>query len=418
MQPALLRLCIALSVATVVVALLSSVPVLAALASVRSLLLVATIVCWGILFVFYSLRQEAPRKVVSTQGPGGDVLQIATLHALPAAYAKSQGGDFAQGEKLLRSGQYKDAAAAFLRAHEHTMHPACALNAGTALIYIADFDEARAALESGLLRARHLAIRSIEAALRTVLGVLEARQGNMAEALVHYEAAAVLFQQDGDGRGRGDALLNGANACVHRGDWQGARHMLSDAVRAHRRSGGLLGRANAQACRGYIQIECDEVEEALHSIDRATALYRQARSVSGQSHACMLRGNAHFKQLDLDAALAAYQEASSLCKQSGDSLGEASAKVNLGNVHFKQGEVAAALAAYEGALAVHERAGNLLGQARTLTNMGSALARLRRGDEALTALERARMLYERIGAKGRIVDMVDRLIARIKRPRR
>ncbi len=104
-----------------------------------------------------------------------------------------------------------------------------------------------------------------------------------------------------------------------------------------------------------------------------------------------------------------------MCKESGDLLGEASAKVNVGNVHFKQGNVAAALLDYEEALEVHTRAGNILGQARTLSNMGSALSRLRRIEEAIEALESARILYERTGARGRMVDIVDRLIERLKR---
>ena len=82
-QPALLRLCIALSIATVLVLLLASIPVFAWIAPGRSIFLIGSIVCWGILFVLYSLRQDDPRKIVSAQGPGGDILQIATQHALP-----------------------------------------------------------------------------------------------------------------------------------------------------------------------------------------------------------------------------------------------------------------------------------------------------------------------------------------------
>ena len=182
-----------------------------------------------------------------------------------------------------------------------------------------------------------------------------------------------MFQREGDRRGRGDALLNGANASIHRGDWQRARQMLVEAMRSHSRSGGRLGR-RAQACRAYIQIECDELDEALLTIERATDLYRQARNTVDLSHASMLRGNAHFKRFELEEALKAYEASSVLCKESGDLLGEASAKVNVGNVHFKQDEVVAALLDYEGALEVHARAGNILGQAKTLSNIGSALA--------------------------------------------
>ena len=90
----------------------------------------------------------------------------------------------------------------------------------------------------------------------------------------------------------------------------------------------------------------------------------------------------------------------------------------MGNVHFKQDDVAAALLDYEGALEVHKYAGNILGQARTLSNIGSALSRLRRIEEAIEALESALILYDRIGARGRMVDVVDRLIERLKNRQR
>ena len=89
-QPALLRLCIALSVATVLVLLLASVPAFAWIDPGGSIFLISSVVCWGILFVFYSLRQDDPRKIVSAQGPAGDILQIATYHALPKRLQKEK----------------------------------------------------------------------------------------------------------------------------------------------------------------------------------------------------------------------------------------------------------------------------------------------------------------------------------------
>jgi len=417
-QPALLRLCVALSIATVLVLLLASVPVFTWIAPSRSIFLIVSIVCWGILFVFYSLRQDDPRKIVSAQGPGGDILQIATHHALPKRLRKEKEDSFSLGENQFRNGDYHGAAESFLRALEESFHPATALNAGAVLILIADFERARSVLSDGLIRTHHFTCHLLEAALHAESGVLEARMGNMQEALEAYEKAADLFQREGDGRGRGDVLLNAANASIHRGDWQRARKMLVEAMRAHRRNGGRLGRANAQACRAYIQIECDELDEALLTIERATEIYQQARNTAGLAHVSILRGNAHFKRFELEEALEAYEASSVLCKQSGDLLGEASAKVNVGNVHFKQDDVTAALLDYEGALEVHKYAGNILGQARTLSNIGSALSRLRRIEEAIEALESALILYDRIGARGRMVDVVDRLIERLKNRQR
>lgn len=416
-QPALLRLCIVLSIAAVLVIVSSPLPALFFLLPLRSGLLLAAIICWAIFFVLKGLGASEQRLVVSAQGTGGDMLQVATAHAFTLAQGTGVGSraleDFAAGEKHFRAARYSEAANAFERLANDNL--AAVLNLSAALINTADFARARLVLEDGNLRAQCQPQRLLEAALRANSGVLDARQGQLNEALAHYEVAAGLFRAQKDARGRGDTLLNAANARVHKGDYDGAKQQLSEAVRVHRSSGGLLGRANALACRGYIQVDSGDLDEALKTLAKASELYDQARSRSGRAHASMLTGNVHFKNNDLSAALATYEETSLLCQEAGDPLGQASALVNIGNVHFKQGDLATALSDYEEALAVHVKAGNVLGQARTLTNMGSALARQRRSNEALEAMEQAQVLYRRVGAKGRIVDTVDQVVARIKR---
>ncbi|MGY8823363.1 MAG: tetratricopeptide repeat protein [Candidatus Latescibacterota bacterium] len=414
-QPALLRLCIVLSIAAILVILLSSLPVLSFLLSLRSPLLLAAIIGWSAIFIIKSLGANGRRIIVSAQGTGGDMLQVATHYAFELAQNMSSRGreDFAEGEQHFRAARYRESAVAFDRVAGENL--AAALNVGAALINIADFERARLVLEDGLQRAKSQPHRLLEAALRANSGVLDARQGRLNEALVHYDAAVDVFREEGDARGRGDILLNAANARVHKGDYDGAKRQLSEAVRTHRSSGGLLGQANALACRGYIEVDSDDLEEALKNLKKAGELYGRARSHSGQAHALMLTGNVHFKNNNLSDALATYEKTSVLCQQAGDPLGEASALVNIGNVHFKQGDSDSALRDYEEALEVHVKAGNVLGQARTLTNMGSALARQHKSNEALQAMEQAQALYQRVGAKGRIVDTVDQVIARIKR---
>jgi len=416
-QPALLRLCVALSIAVTLVIVLSSLPLFSFVLSLRSGLLLAAIIAWAVFFVLKGLGDNEHRLIVSAQGTGGDMLQVATEYAfaeMQRVGSREKGAeDFAEGEKHFRAARYNEAAAAFDRAAEENL--AAALNVGAALINIADFERARLVLEDGLERVRHEPHGLLEAALRANSGVLDARQGRLSEALAHYEAAADVFRSENDGRGGGDILLNSANARVHKGDYDGAKRQLNEAMRRHRSSGGLLGRANALACQGYIQLDGDELEEALKTLEKARELYGRARSRSGEAHALMLTGNVYFKKGNLPDALATYEQTSALCQLAGDSLGEASALVNIGNVHFKQGDLGSALRDYEEALAVHIKAGNVLGQARTLTNMGSALARQRKSNEALQAMEQAQALYLRVGAKGRIVDTVDQVIARIKR---
>jgi hypothetical protein len=57
----------------------------------------------------------------------------------------------------------------------------------------------------------------------------------------------------------------------------------------------------------------------------------------------------------------------------------------------------------------------ILGRASTLTNIGSLCARQRRFQEGLESLEQARILYLESGARGRGLEAVEKLIARLRR---
>ncbi len=420
-RPVLLRLAIALSASAVLAILLSSLSAFSFVLPAVSGLLLGAVLCWAAFFASAALGQDERRLVLSAQGTGGDIVQVATRRAWEREQGESEdeagAASFAAGEKHFRTGHYAQAAKAFAEALQREKNLAAALNLSAALLAVAEFEQAREVLEEGLQRAERQQRRLLRAALHTNLGILHMRQGSLIEALAAYEEAVNFFRQEGDMRGAGDALLNTANARVHRGDYDGARRAVAEAAKAHRRTGGVLGRANALACRGYILIDSGEQDKALDTLDKAIELYAKAGSKAGRAHARMLMGNAQFKKGDIDKALVMYEETSALYAEIGDPLGEASALVNIGNVHFKQGDLAEAQSDYNQALQVHVKAGNVLGQARTLTNIGSALARQRKGDEALEVLEQAQALYQRAGTKGRIVDNVDRLIVRIKRRR-
>jgi len=413
LQPALLRLCVTISIVTAIVMLLSSFAILASLTSISTLLLLITSVFWVVYFVLLSFLNDSHKQLRSLQSTGGDILQLATSYALKDI------GDlpvFTKAERALERDDYVVAAQEFAAIADKGI-PAGAVNEVVALIRSAHFSAARDALQRGLKQTRK-GSRILRAALWNNLGVIEARQGRPNEAQISYKRAIEIFRSESDRRGSGDALINGANASANRGDFIEAIKQLDESDKSYPRQRSSLSLASGLACKGYIESESSDDEEgSLDLLNKSLSLFVGGDCNIGRAHVLMLRGNIFFKCEKMEDALSDYSEASLLSSEIGDPLGEASARVNIGNVRFRQGDHDSALEDYQSALSVHESLGNVLGQARTCTNIGSVLVRLGKTEEALESLLRARELYESIKAQGRLVDTVEQVISQIEENR-
>ena len=413
LQPALLRLCVTISIVTAIVMLLSSFAILASLTSISTPLLLITIAFWVVYFVLLSFLNDSHKQLRSLQSTGGDILQLATSYALRDI------GDlpvFTKGERALEGDDYSIAAQEFAALADKGI-PAGAVNEVVALIRSAHFSAARDALQRGL-KQNHKGSRILRAALWNNLGVIEARQGRPNEAQISYKRAIEIFRSESDRRGSGDALINGANASANRGDFIEAIKQLDESDRSYPRQRSSLSLASRLACKGYIESESsDDDERSLDLLNKSLSLFVAANCNIGRAYVLMLRGNIFFKCEKMEDALSDYSEASLLSSDIGDPLGEASARVNIGNVRFRQGDHESALEDYQSALSVHESLENVLGQARTRTNIGSVLVRLGNTEEALESLLRARELYASIKAQGRLVDTVEQVISQIEENR-
>ena len=410
LQPALLRVCIILSIVTPTIIFLSSFAVLVSLGSIGTILLISSVVFWTVYFILLSFLNDSYKQLRSLQSSGGDILQLATTYALKDTSCLT---DFTMAQRALEIGDYVIAAQKFASLAEKEI-PAGAVNEVVALIRSAHFSAAREALKRGLKQTRrgHITLR---AALWNNLGVIEARQGRPNEAQICYKRSIEIFRKQSDRRGSGDALLNAANSSANQGDFFEATKQLEESEKSYPRQLSSFSKASGLACRGYIDSEHkDDFGKSLETLNESLSIFGSENCNIGRAHVLMLRGNIFFTCDKLEDALNDYSEASLLSVGIGDPLGEASAQVNVGNVRFRQGDYEAALEDYESALGVHESLENILGQARTCTNIGSVLVRLGRKEDALKSLFRAREFYASIKAQGRHVDTVEKVIFQIE----
>ncbi len=405
-------------------AVLSGIDRLAFLVVTVQPLLVLAGIGWAAHFTLRLGVYRQYRTMVSAQGPGGAIVELATLRGwrrrAGCAAASSQAeNQFLAAQRHFQRGEYSAAASCCQKSIDARLTLAAALNWGVALLNTARIDAAAHVLDRALERVQEAEDPELVAALHTNLGAVKARRGDLQAALVEYDTAATLWAVLSDDRGLADTLLNRAQALSHLGHTRGEeiRRLCDRALRIYQQRGVAVGRANALTSLANAWLEDGETDEALRLLRAAITLHDHTRNLLGQANAQACLGHTHFRRAELPEARVAYEEAARLFHAVGELVGEASALANVGNIRFMNGDLEGALGAYENALSVHERSGNALGEAQTRTNIAAAQVRLRRLGAALASLLRARELYESTGVGGRGREAADTLIARLEQRR-
>ena len=376
---------------------------------------------WGMWYEARAWRDHAlaNQPLVTAQGPGGEVLQKATLASFRRQEGVVEGSEaddcFVRAERHFAGSRYAKAATAYQEAIRVQPTVPAYLNLGLSLLNSSAFSEAGEVIRLGSQLARRQQSREFQAAFLANTGALCVRQANLDAALESCEGALQLFRQLGDERGHADVLLTMANIHAHWRQWSEVEQDCEAALRIHGRIGSDLGRANVLGTLGNMHADRGDSEAALKHFHAALAVHEDIGNSLGRANVLTNIGNAHFREARLEDALTSYAAALDLHRELADPLGEATVLGNMGNVHFKEGRPDEALEVYDEALTMHRQIGNLLGQANVLTNIGSVLTRQRQGKEALEVLEQARTIYQDVGARTKGLEAVEQLIERLRR---
>ncbi len=373
---------------------------------------------YALLRVWEEARPKA-RVLCSAQGPGGELLQKATLHAFREQQNYRAGQDeetfFLRGEQSFGDCRFADATKYYQQSLDiRSSLPVC-LNLSAALINAAHFDQAGETLQLGLQQARRQQRRDYEAAFHANLGVLGLHRGKLEPGRQATEEALDLFTKLKDTRGEADALLVLGSIHARRGEWEEAARLYRAVLKTYEKIDHPLGRANVLADLGNARLHQEEYDEALLHYRAALTLHEGQGNTLGKANALTNIGVAHFRRGQLEEARHTYEAALDLHRQAGALAGEAGAQANIGTVFFREGKLEEALNCFQAALKIHQETGDALGRASALTNIGSLFARQRRFQEALDSLEQARILYREAGGRGRGLEAVEKLVARLRR---
>ena len=280
------------------------------------------------------------KQIVTTEGPGEEVIQKATLLSLqqqPGHVADDESEEeFVKGEQRFLAFRYNEAADHFKKSQDARSAMPTLLNLGAALLNSSAFDQAQEVLNIGLQTAQRMEKRLFEAAFQANLGTINSRLANYEVATVACEAALDLFRGVGDSRGQADVLLTMGNLQLNQGDRDKARRTFGHALKRYELVKSSLGRANALGNLGNLFLGAGEFDEALKHHQRALEIHEKTGNPLGRANALSNIGNVRFRTEKYDDALKAYQQALKIYEQIGAALGSAGALANIGNVLFKQ----------------------------------------------------------------------------------
>ncbi|MFH1571722.1 MAG: tetratricopeptide repeat protein, partial [Gemmatimonadota bacterium] len=269
------NLALAASLLAIALVPLAQVEVLAFLEPVVVWAVLAAGGCWALYLGARTMAggRRAARPIVSSEGPGEELVQKATVAGYQAQEEYERGSKaeiaFLRGEQSLAAFRYAEAAGHYQAAADAVATLPAYLNLAAALMNCSEFAQAEEVLKVGLGLAERQHRRDFQGAFWAGLGIVLTRLGRLDLAWDACDRAISLFRSVGDGRGQADVALTMGNIHAHRGAFDEADKAFRRALKRYEVGHSDLGRANALGNLGNNCMNRDQPDKALK-------LHRQA----------------------------------------------------------------------------------------------------------------------------------------------
>jgi putative nucleotidyltransferase with HDIG domain len=259
------------------------------------------------------------------------------------AVAREAGNDFLAAEALNTLGGLDLRTGALVDARKHLLH---ALKLGGHV---------------GELRAR----------AEQNLGVLASIQGNVAEALTHYESALEAYRNAGNEHGCGIAYVN----------------------------------------LGIVSADATEYDVAANYFQRSFEIAERVGDAHLQGLCLVGHAGVHLARQRYDEARRNAESALAIFDQLGVQSTKAEAYRLIGMVYRETGRFALAESRLRSALELAAKAGSVQGEADAMRELALLHQSMGRNQEALTALNTAHRLYRRLDARVELVNLESKVAA-------
>ena len=259
------------------------------------------------------------------------------------------------GEEAYKLNAYRDAVESFGRALEllpedrQAKRAQILVSSGRALVRLGDFDLASERFEAGLVIARSLEEREMEAGALIGLGEVSWSQGS-------YEVA---------------------------------QSYLADGYELAHENNGKAGQALAAQHLARVNWLLGENEKAVHWGEKSRKLYEQIGDLQGLTSALNELGIVAIKRKELEKAESYFSSNLALARDIGDHFRMAQALNNLGNIAHDQGIYKEAHRLYKQAWGIMEGKGDKFGEALVLSNLGDVCVKLGQYDDGWDYLQQS-----------------------------
>ena len=198
-----------------------------------------------------------------------------------------------------------------LEARAHSLY-------GNALMFLGDYDGARAAMQHGLNLARRVDAKQVQMETLRILGVLAEEQGNFEDQAHYYEEALVLAREMDDRAQERKALNSLGVAAQGRGEYERAMSYFDKSLVIARAIGDRQGEGTVL---NNIAVQASNLGDYPHARDllqQALVFARDVRDMTGVYIGLLNLAGVESHNGRMNEALALYDEAQRYAEESGD----------------------------------------------------------------------------------------------------
>ncbi len=258
------------------------------------------------------------------------------------------------------------------------------------------FQDAEAAFDEALARARQEGSPRLEAEARRGRGTSLSRQSRFQEAWAELHEARELFEATGDRAGLGNTQRNLGGVAFALGKADEARTLYQQALESAQSVLDRAGEAEALRSLAFVR---GSTREGLAFIERAWEALQGLDDRKREGLVLHTWGDLLFLQGEYQAALQKLEAAAIQLEEVGDQASLARVHVSLGRLLRAHGQHERALEHYRHALRIQEALGDREGVRQSVNAVGVGLSNLGRKQEALLYYQRALALARELGSQ-------------------
>lgn len=253
------------------------------------------------------------------------------------------------GQICLEQGDIVAARAHYAAARRQAEKISYLRGALTARVRLADADLHQNLLEeadNGYRRALELAeqagLRDLIAHATGNLGVVQARRGQYATAIAHYQSAIRHCRELNDPVSMSKHLGNLGAACRRLGQYRVAEEAFMEVLQIVRTAGARAREAGALINLGAVCQRQEKLDLAQTYFTQGLEMYTALCHKGGMARSLGFLGTLHQLRGEYEAATGRFEEALALSEELGDRLTGAVWQLNLAITHLDQGQVSGA----------------------------------------------------------------------------